>query len=245
MVKTKRTSPNTQLGASNAVKRRDAGPELLRIFAMFLIIMSHLAVHGGIKYDSLSVNSAALEMMKTGDIGVDIFILISGYYSIYSSPRLKKGVMLICQTLFYSVSTLLVVGIFSPDVFSKRNLFYSLIPFISDKGNWFIVVYIIMYTLMPFINGGLKSLNKRQFFGMLLLIFTAGTILPDTFQYVGKLQDYGISKLVWFIFMYSLGAYLRLYPVKLAKKTRTVRGFMGRVGFVCHAVSIFLRSRFV
>ena len=218
MVKTKRTSPNTQLGASNAVKRRDAGPELLRIFAMFLIIMSHLAVHGGIKYDSLSVNSAALEMMKTGDIGVDIFILISGYYSIYSSPKLKKGVMLICQTLFYSVSTLLAVGIFSPDVFSKRNLFYSLIPFISDKGNWFIVVYIIMYTLMPFINGGLKSLNKRQFFGMLLLIFTAGTILPDTFQYIGKLQDYGISKLVWFIFMYSLGAYLRLYPVKLAKK---------------------------
>ena len=218
MVSSTVTSPKTQAGVKNGKKQRDAGPELLRIFAMFLIIMSYLAVHGGIKYDSLSVNSAVLEMMKTGDIGVDIFILISGYYSIYSSPRLKKGVMLIAQTIFYSVATLAVVGIFSSGVFSKTNLFYSLIPFISDKGNWFIVVYIIMYALMPFINGGLRNLSKRQFFGMLLLIFTAGTILPDTFQYIGKLQDYGISKLVWFIFMYSLGAYLRLYPVKLSEK---------------------------
>ena len=218
MVKTKRTSPKTQIGAENAVKRRDAGPELLRIFAMFLIIMSHLAVHGGIKYDSLSVNSAALEMMKTGDIGVDIFILISGYYSIYSSPKLKKGVMLIAQTIFYSVLTCLTIGTLSLGRVSGQHLYYSFIPFISDKGNWFIVIYIIVYALMPFINGGLKSLSKRQFFGMLLLIFIAGTILPDTFGHTDKLQDYGISKLVWFIFMYSLGAYLRLYPVKLAKK---------------------------
>ena len=218
MLKAKSTSSKTQTGALNAVKRRDAGPELLRIFAMFLIIMSHLAVHGGIKYDSLSVNSAALEMMKTGDIGVDIFILISGYYSIYSSPKLKKGVMLVAETLFYSVLTCLTIGSLSLGRVSGQHLCYSFIPFISDKGNWFIVIYIIMYALMPFINGGLNNLNKRQFFGLLVLIFTAGTLLPDTFGHVDKLQDYGISKLVWFVFMYSLGAYLRLYPVKLAKK---------------------------
>ena len=212
------TLSKTQAGANNGKKQRDAGPELLRIFAMLLIIMSHLAVHGGIKYDSLSVNSAALEMMKTGDIGVDIFILISGYYSIYSSPKLKKGVMLIAETLFYSVLTCLTIGTLSQGRVSGMHLFYSFIPFISDKGNWFIVIYIIMYALMPFINGGLNCLSKRQFFGILMLIFIAGTILPDTFGHVDKLQDYGISKLVWFVFMYSLGAYLRLYPVKLAKK---------------------------
>lgn len=222
-----KTLSRNRLIVKNERKQRDAGPELLRIFAMFLIIISHIAVHGGIKYDSLSVNSAALEMMKTGDIGVDIFILISGYYLIHSSPRLKKGVMLICQTIFYSVSTLLIVGIFTPDIFSKRHLFYSLIPFISDKGNWFIVIYMMTYAFSPFINGGLKSLSKRQFFGLLLLIFTAGTLLPDTFGHVDKLQDYGISKFVWFIFMYSLGAYLRLYPVKLAKKRGLCAGLLG------------------
>lgn len=116
--------------------------------------------------------------------------------------------------------TLFAAGIFNPGMLVKKNLIRSLIPFISDKGNWFIVVYIIMYALIPFINGGLKSLSKRSFFGLLLLIFFAGTILPDTFGRIVRLQDYGISKLVWFVFMYSLGAYLRLYPVKLAKKRR-------------------------
>ncbi len=211
-------SDKNQLSIKNGRKQRDAGPELLRIFAMFLIIMSHLAVHGGIEYSSLSVNSAALEMMKTGNIGVDIFILISGYYSIYSSPKLKKGIMLICQTLFYSVALLFIVGIFNPEILSKKHLICALLPFISEKGNWFIVVYILMYALIPFINGGLKNLSKRMFFGLLLLIFFASTLLPDTFGRIMKLQDYGISRLVWFVFMYSLGAYLRLYPVKLAKK---------------------------
>lgn len=220
MTKAVQISDKNQLCLKTGKKQRDAGPELLRIFAMFLIIMSHLAVHGGIEYSSLSVNSAVLEMMITGNIGVDIFVLISGYYSIYSLPRLKKGVMLICQTVFYSVLTLFAAGIFNPGMLVKKNLIRSLIPFISDKGNWFIVVYIIMYALIPFINGGLKSLSKRSFFGLLLLIFFAGTILPDTFGRIVRLQDYGISKLVWFVFMYSLGAYLRLYPVKLAKKRR-------------------------
>lgn len=61
-----KTLIRNRFGAKNERKQRDAGPELLRIFAMFLIIISHIAVHGGIKYDSLSVRYAVLETMKNG-----------------------------------------------------------------------------------------------------------------------------------------------------------------------------------
>lgn len=199
-------------------KQRDAGTEVLRIIAMLMIIISHLAVHGGIKYDALSVNSAFISMMRLGDIGVDIFILITGYYSIHSAPRLKKGIMLIVETVFYSVMMFLLSCAVSAQEFSFRHLGYSLIPFISDMGNWFIVTYIILYTLIPFINGGLRSLGRRAFFGSLLLIFLVGTVIPDAYATIGKFQDYGISRLVWFVFMYALGAYIRIYPPKLCSR---------------------------
>ncbi len=61
-----KTLSRNRFGAKNERKQRDAGSELLRIFAILLIIIFHIDVYGGIKYDSLSVRYAVLETMKNG-----------------------------------------------------------------------------------------------------------------------------------------------------------------------------------
>lgn len=64
-------------------KQRNSNIELLRIVAMLMIVAHHFSVHGGFSFDPsrISVNLIWIQFLQLGGkVGVDIFILISGYY---------------------------------------------------------------------------------------------------------------------------------------------------------------------
>lgn len=72
-------------------KIRESNIELLRIVAMFMIVVSHYVLHSGIDYNSMSIgfNRVILEIANLGDIGVIVFVLITGYFSINSKQPFK------------------------------------------------------------------------------------------------------------------------------------------------------------
>ena len=74
---------------------------------------------------------------------------------------------------------------------------------------WFMTDYIILYCLSPFINKYIKSLNKKEFKKLLLVLF----ILFSMMQYISTISCLSNS-LYNFIFLYFIGAYLREYPLK-------------------------------
>ena len=63
-------------------KDRDSNMELLRIIAMLLIVISHYAVHGvGNTALGYEVYGKSIEFFRFfGNLGVNLFILISGFY---------------------------------------------------------------------------------------------------------------------------------------------------------------------
>ena len=66
-------------------KERNSNFELLRIIAMLMIVFHHFSVHGGFNYEltDISFNRLWLYFISMGGkIGVDIFVLISGYFLI-------------------------------------------------------------------------------------------------------------------------------------------------------------------
>ena len=74
---------------------RQSNIELLRIIAMIMIVAHHFSVHGGFSFSTITVNSLWIQFMQNGGkIGVDVFVLISGYFLI--SPYVNK--------LLYSLS---------------------------------------------------------------------------------------------------------------------------------------------
>lgn len=199
-------------------KQREIGPELLRIFAMLLIILHHIAAYGDFVFESVCFNSVFRAVLTFGGTtGVNIFVLISGYYSVKSKPRAKKAVLLISQTVFYCIVSYLVSCAVGVNAFRPKYLFYSSIPFVSNKGYWFITIYILLYALIPFINGGLQKLTKTQHILLIALFLIVWNIIPKTYGYFFSGQSYGLSELGWFVFAYSVGAYLRMYPIKLYK----------------------------
>ena len=65
-------------------KVRNSNIELIRIISMLFIVVSHYTVHNGVDNTTLSlgINRFLLEITTLGNIGVILFVLISGYYLI-------------------------------------------------------------------------------------------------------------------------------------------------------------------
>ena len=63
-------------------KERNSSFELLRLISMLLIVMHHYSLHGGFDYMStLSLRLYFIQCLNMGGkLGVNLFILISGYF---------------------------------------------------------------------------------------------------------------------------------------------------------------------
>ncbi len=78
--------------------------ELLRIFAMLSIIAGHLSLYAGAAPVSWPGRLWMDLLRMGGNLGVDLFVLLSGYFLIRSpSVRLTKALQIWLQMLFYSL----------------------------------------------------------------------------------------------------------------------------------------------
>ena len=196
----------------NKTSQRQTGPELLRIVAMLLIVFHHFAVHSGIDYSTFSANNAFLTIAEFGGkIGVNIFVLITGYFSCTSKFTVKRIVKLIVATEFYSILLMVMSVIFQAQVLSKTLLIKGVFPLIFGDGYWFVSAYIILYALSPILNLAINKLSKNYMTFIILFLLSVYCILPKTIGVLKRVNDYGVSTVIWFVIIYLIGAYFRKY----------------------------------
>lgn len=91
----------------NKIQMRQSNMECLRILAMFLLVLSHMPQYIDYPiYDSwlLSSQDFILRIFRAfGRVGTNIFVLLTGYFSIKSSFKLSSLLKLWSITLFYSI----------------------------------------------------------------------------------------------------------------------------------------------
>ncbi|MEE8716812.1 MAG: acyltransferase [Coriobacteriales bacterium] len=197
-------------------KTRKSNIELLRILCMLLICLHHFCVHG--PWSDVSVaNALTLDVLSMGGkIGVDCFVLISGYFLIASCARLRSLLRLELETVFYSVVILAVVLATGFKEVGRLGIIGAILP-TSTSEYWFITAYVGMYVLSPLLNRALAGLDERRYrlvlavgFVMLSAIHTLLIVWGNPFA----------SDVVWFAYLYAVGGYVRLYGggVALPKK---------------------------
>ncbi len=112
-------------------------------------------------------------------------------------------------------------------------------PFTS-KAYWFIFPYICVYVLSPFINKLIKSISQKQLISLIgILIFM--------FSGIGFfITDLGLmNNLSWFVLIYLIGAYIRLYDFeKISKKTIKWFSVIGYVLFIIVTCGITYMSQY-
>lgn len=193
-------------------KQRNSNLELLRIISMVLIVMHHYAVHGGFQLleKNLSLNKIIIQILSGGgQLGVNLFILISGYFLIDSKFKINKFLKLVFETFFYSFVIMVVFTVSKSNLnIGIKDIIISFLP-ITYSSYWFVTCYIVLYLFIDNINPTIKALDKKKYFQLILLLLLLLCIIPSF-----TLGKPGYSQFVWFIFVYLVAGYIKLYPCK-------------------------------
>lgn len=191
---------------------RQSNIELLRIIAMIFIVAHHFAVHSGFAFsvNSITVNRLWIQFIQIGGkIGVNIFVIISGYFLIMSqSIKTNKVIKLWSRIFFYSVIVFIVFVSFGAEQFSVKELIKHVLP-ITFTQWWFASTYFVLYMLSPYLNRLLRTFNNKQYICFLGLLFIGWCIIPT---FTGK--GFQSNELLWFCFLYAFAAYFRLFGIK-------------------------------
>lgn len=207
-------------------KTRDSNIELLRIIAMCLIIFHHMALNTGI-VDGYAVNGNMIFGIIGGiggKIGVVVFILITGYFSIKKEFSFKKVFILWFQIFCYSVGFMLVFRITGIEKWNKVDTLKTFFPLAYNQ-YWFITVYLYLLLLSPFINKFLNSLSKENYNKLLAVLTIIFVIIPTIFYSNGLIGSTQTPMgILLFVYVYILGAYIKLYGIKFFenKKLRNI-----------------------
>lgn len=156
--------------------------EVLRVLSIFLIIASH-CFYFGIKqhpvHQNLSVEGlagmlnylTAEGLYLLAGIGVNCFVMISGYFMINRPQMRYKGIMHVwLLTSFYSIIGYIVMTAVSGESVRFIGIVDYIEPIHSNK-YWFVSQYIGMALIAPFIAKGVVSLQKREYLALLMVLF--------------------------------------------------------------------------
>lgn len=185
------------------VYKRNPTYELLRIIAMFMIVVNHFAMFVHVDFSSFPLNKFFSYVLQTGGkFDVNIFMLITGYFMCKSSFRKEKLYGLLLKCVIYSIGCYSIYCL----IFSKFNIksfLTSVFPCITSE-YWFITAYVGVYLISSFLNAMWETLAHEQRKSLILIGTVMLSVIP-TFT----MKEPWTSSFVWLIYLYLVGAYIR------------------------------------
>ena len=227
------------------MKKRNFNIELLRIIAMCLIVFHHMALNIGI----VEGNNIDINMIFGiiggigGKIGVVVYILITGYFYINKDFSMKKVFTLWFQIFCYSVGFMLIFRILGIEKLSKVDTIKTFFPLAYNQ-YWFITAYLYLILLVPFINKFLNGFSKENYNKLLVLLSVIFVIIPTLF-YTNKLIGSTNTPIgiLLFIYVYIIGAYIRLYGISFFKNRKLRNIAIIILGYIALAVIVLIGKK--
>ena len=194
------------------VKDRLSNIELLRIIAITKVVMLHFnanCLHPGLLASSstecswLNIEGYLIESLCIA--AVNIFVLISGFFSIKLSIRSILNLYLRC--LIIGLLTYFAYILLSGDTLSLSVLVGRLLAFTHNKW-WFVVSYLGLMTVSPVLNAGCEKMDKKTFLSVIVLF---SIVIVYFGWWRNQEQTYGGYSLIHFIYLYILARFIRLH----------------------------------
>lgn len=222
-------------------KERDSGIELLRIFAIMMVIGVHTFLYGNYYEKAIEVGGIVAETAKYLKLlfrpAVNIFVIITGYFMARSVFDLKKSYKRLFSTYltlyFYSIVLSLLTLWLGPEYYTidgeikgiSEIIAEMLLPLFSQQW-YFLTDYILMCLFAPFVNLILQNITKKQFqilIGISTVVLSLWMNLTSIKPFDDILRVYGYEEIVEgknlfsFLYIYMLGGYIGMY-VKVRKR---------------------------
>lgn len=203
---------------------RNSSVELLRIIAACMVVVLH--INGVLIKDYANANPFLHLIQSCCCCAVDLFLIVSGFFLAGNTINYKINWKKIIYLFVLYCCIVISVALFRfviNDI--DLILFFKLVGSCFPPRCYFLVLYIVMYLLSPYINTILISLdnNKRlRFLLMSFLMFSIYPTITDVYQLLlDKENIMGLSSvsawgqqhgynIVNFILCYLIGACIRL-----------------------------------
>ena len=189
---------------------RDSNMELLRIVCMLFIVMHHFITeilvpdlyrHDVAQWDGYRSGLYLLNNLLF--VGVNVFVLISGYYGI--KAKVRGFANLYFQCAFYGLLAYLIHLYVDNASIGLSVINNSLLVF-SHCQWWFIGSYIGLYLLSPLVNKGLSLMSIKEHLGVILIMTFLEIGLGFVWGTGCEPAGYGVLHM---IYIYIIGGYIR------------------------------------
>ncbi len=199
---------------------RQSNMELLRIVSMLMVLAVHIdGASLGLPELMGEINDITardwwrLSVESLTIIGVNCFVLISGYFGI--NARMKNFLKLTATCLFYSLG-IYIAAVASGNLPFSWEQFGSSFLVYTHTDLWFIPAYLLLFIISPILNIAAEKMPKKQFTAC-LVTFVLFNLYAGWF-WGGKFNPSGYTAMHLFM-LYLIGRYIRMYVPQLSRKT--------------------------
>lgn len=196
----------------NLAHKRNYGVDLLRMTAMFMIVILHVLGQGGI-LSTCGTNPASSEAAWFLEIAsfcsVNCYALISGYVGLYANYRYTNIITLWLRVVFYTIIITAAFAYFLPESIGITEWLNAIFP-VTTTQYWYFTAYVFLFLFIPLLNKAVHSLNQIQLRTTLLGLFFTFSLIQTICQRDIFAADRNYSSL-WLILLYLLGAYIKKY----------------------------------
>lgn len=205
---------------NNFKKKRQSNIELLRIVLIIMIIIHHILLNCfGIKslihnnFNENYLNALILNSFLVP--AVNVFFLISGYFHIKFNHKNLFRIIFLVYFIYFFIYLLFLI--FMPGNVNLHNInFKDMIFPIGDY--WYILVYIILYLLSPYMNiflQNVKTNDQKNLLFILTLLFCIYSFFVSN-PVVSVNRGYSIY---FAIYLYFIGDFLNKNILKFSKNS--------------------------
>lgn len=222
-------------------QKRDNRYELLRIIAMFCVVLCHVIAYNGWALEQRPGWVGVLSLTAdqyAGQFGVAVFYMLSGFFLVgrpFRSDHLTKTVV---QTFSYSVLALFA-GLTWGAQYTVKDVYMSLFPILNNV-YWFITAYVIMLALSPVLNMIFDRFEQRYVIALITLLLSF-SVLPYIsfigFKYNGLLW----TTVIYAVCCYLVGGYVRQYNYQLQTRVIIIMTIIAAIGGLV-VLSLFFRA---
>lgn len=210
-------------------KNRQANFELLRIIAMLMVVTMHYLIKGKVAVsmaeDGSAVNLAAWFLESACIVAVNVYVLISGYFLAEAEWKISRFVKLLLQIWCYSVGLpviCLALGVESVAQWSIYDWAVAVFP-LQMEHYWFATAYMILYLLMPVLSLAVRKMDKKQLQITIITLVCFFSVPKSIIPILIPTDRYGYD-FGWFICLFLIASYIRLYGIKFLNNKRKALG---------------------
>lgn len=200
------------VAAAPQATSRNYGIDLLRLVAMFYIVIQHIFLQGGAMYTT-TADSTQYHISHFLEVftycGANIFALISGYVCVTEKEKPVKFASYLnlwLEILFYGLAALVFYCCMGHAGDLTRMDFYGIFLPVISSSYWYFSAYTGLFVLMPILNAGIRNSSKETlryvFIAMILTFATISMML----KYVGVGSGYTTF---WLVLLYIFGAIIK------------------------------------